>query len=264
MYMSCPQPDMQCLRCLHCMKKIHCSRYDSNGIIRHIEEDHPEIMELGGEKIKNLHKLAAEHGISEERLSQISKMTGLSESQMADEAEKYMAKKKASSSDKAKKANSSETGKKANSATYSVTGSGDPKSDDRSQTSFKEISPGVETSDLPLDKVRLNRYKTTINRWTPTDGFIFCPRCGCCRRPLVKSSSEMVSTGCCVACIVSCWPLCFLPCLLSPDNREYLYCSNCRAFLGLYDRETNCVKPSREFVSCGKAATPPPSDNCPK
>jgi len=47
-----------------------------------------KIYAVTSDKIKNLHKLAADHGISEERLSKISKMTGLSESQMAEEAEK--------------------------------------------------------------------------------------------------------------------------------------------------------------------------------
>ncbi|KAH8337799.1 hypothetical protein KR067_004231 [Drosophila pandora] len=242
MSMSCPQPDMQCLRCLHCMKVICCSRYDTNGLVRHIEEDHPEIFAVAGEKIKNLHKLAAEHGVSEERLSQISKMTGLSETQMAEQVEKYMAKKKASS------------------GTNSVTGSGDIKSDNPSQTSYKDVSSCPEPNVYPPEQVRQSRYKASIERWVPTDGFIYCPRCGCSRRPLVKASSEIGNSGCCANCIVSCWPLCFLPCLLSPDNREYLYCNNCRTFLGIYDRENNCIKPSREFVSCGKTATPPPSD----
>jgi len=70
------------------MKVIRCSRYDTSELVRHIEKDHPEIYAVTSDKIKNLHKLAADHGISEERLSKISKMTGLSESQMAEEAEK--------------------------------------------------------------------------------------------------------------------------------------------------------------------------------
>uniref|UniRef100_A0A6P4E3U5 Uncharacterized protein LOC108037790 n=1 Tax=Drosophila rhopaloa TaxID=1041015 RepID=A0A6P4E3U5_DRORH len=152
--MSQPSPspgDMQSLRCLHCMKVIRCSRYDTSGLVRHIEQDHPEIYAATNDKIRNLHKLAADHGISEERLSRISKMTGLSESQMADKADK-----------------------------------------------------------------------------------------------------------CCASCVVTCWPLCFLPCLLPSDNREYLYCPHCRTFLGIYDRDNNCVKPSKEFVSCATSATPPP------
>lgn len=150
--------------------------------------------------------------------------------------------------------------KKASSATNSVTGSGDLKFDGRSQTSYKDVPSCPEPNAFPTEQVRQGRYKASIERWVPTDGFIYCPRCGCSRRPLVKAASEIGNSGCCAACIVSCWPLCFLPCLLSPDNREYLYCMNCRTFLGIYDRENNCIKPSREFVSCGKTATPPPSD----
>lgn len=41
-----------------------------------------------------MHQLAAQHGISEERLSEISRKTGLSQAQMADKAEacKYLEK----------------------------------------------------------------------------------------------------------------------------------------------------------------------------
>lgn len=80
--------DVQYLRCLRCLKIIKCSRYDTNCMVRHVQQDHPEIIENANQKVANLHKLAAEHGISSERLSQISKMTGLSQAEMADEAER--------------------------------------------------------------------------------------------------------------------------------------------------------------------------------
>lgn len=86
--MSCQPPanDVQYLRCLKCMKIIKCSRYDTSCLVHHVQKDHPEILEEPNEKMLNLHKLAAEHGINNERLSEISKMTGMSEVQMADEA----------------------------------------------------------------------------------------------------------------------------------------------------------------------------------
>lgn len=81
--------DVQYLRCLKCLKIIKCSRYDTSCLVHHVQKDHPEILaDTANEKLLNLHKLAAEHGISQERLSEISKMTGLSEVQMADEAER--------------------------------------------------------------------------------------------------------------------------------------------------------------------------------
>lgn len=102
-------------------------------------------------------------------------------------------------------------------------------------------------------------YRVSIRRWIPAEGCIFCPCCGCSRRPLIKAASEIMTSGCCATWVVICWPLCLLPCLLSSDNREYLYCSNCRVFLGIYEREKRCVRPSREFVSCCNSATPPPT-----
>lgn len=86
--MSTPSKDVQYLRCLRCLKIIKCSRYDTNSMVLHVQQDHPEIIESANAKVQNLQKLAAEHGISEERLSQISKMTGLSRTEMANEAER--------------------------------------------------------------------------------------------------------------------------------------------------------------------------------
>ncbi|KAH8400927.1 hypothetical protein KR009_001826, partial [Drosophila setifemur] len=246
--MSGPPSNVQSLRCLHCMKVIHCSRYDTGGLVLHIKQDHPEIFEEAGDKIKNLHKLAEEHGISEERLSQISKMTGLSESQMADEAVKYMAKKN--------------MGSARNSIPMSTDRKDTPRDQSPSAYSASSKDQGSCSRSQKEQRHRKQCYKASIERWAPTEGLIFCPSCGCSRRPMVKAASELVNTGCCAACVISCWPLCFLPCLLSPENREYLYCSNCRCFLGIYDRDTNCVKPSREFVSCGKCATPPAKSPC--
>ncbi|XP_020801102.1 uncharacterized protein LOC110178330 [Drosophila serrata] len=93
---------------------------------------------------------------------------------------------------------------------------------------------------------RKQSFKASITHWAPAEGNIFCPSCGFSQRPLIKTASEMTATGAFATCIFACWPLCCLPFL---ESREYLYCSNCRAFLGIYDREKNCVKPSKEFVS---------------
>ncbi|XP_017044387.1 uncharacterized protein LOC108090287 [Drosophila ficusphila] len=237
-----PPGDMQSLRCLHCMKVVQCSRYDTGELVRHIEKDHPEIYAVTTDKIKNLHKLAADHGISEERLSRIGKMTGLSETQMAEEAEKYMAKKNISSRS---------------------AGSGDAKLVDKkasstgcSGASSKSESPCPCPCPTPSDKTteqRRYRYRASMERWSPAEGRLFCPCCGCSRRPLIKAVSEIEDSG----CWASCWPLCFLPCLMSSDNREYLYCSNCRTFLGIYDRDNSCVQPSKQFVSCSKSVPPP-------
>ncbi|KAM8711275.1 hypothetical protein ACLKA7_000418 [Drosophila subpalustris] len=215
------EAEVQYLRCLKCLKTIKCSRYDTGCLVRHVQNHHPEIIENASDKVKNLHKLAAEHGISEERLSEISKMTGMSEAEMADEAERYLAKRKHPSGSQPSKSPSP-----------------------RVQESWQE--PKIHDS---KDINKRQYYRSSIERWTPTDGCIYCPACGCNRRPLLRSSSEFYSsTGCSAACVANCWPFCFLPCLNSADNREYLHCANCKSFLGIYDRENNCIRPNREFV----------------
>ncbi|XP_044317790.1 uncharacterized protein LOC108037197 isoform X2 [Drosophila rhopaloa] len=175
-------------------------------------------------------------------------MTGLSESQMADKADKYIA-------------------KKMSSGRSGGSGTGEPAEKDASTTACSVASSKEEKSSCPcpcprpVDKTTAHRrhcYRASIERWAPAEGCIFCPCCACNKRPLIKAATEIVEAGCCASCVVTCWPLCFLPCLLPSDNREYLYCPHCRTFLGIYDRDNNCVKPSKEFVSCATSATPPP------
>ncbi|XP_041566615.1 uncharacterized protein LOC108137067 isoform X2 [Drosophila elegans] len=91
--------------------------------------------------------------------------------------------------------------------------------------------------------IRNQLYKEPILQWSALDGKIFCPACGCKRCPLIKAASEL-ETG----WLANCWPLCLLPCLMSSDNREYLYCSKCKTFLGIYHREYTSVRLKKEFV----------------
>ncbi|KAH8336783.1 hypothetical protein KR059_003272 [Drosophila kikkawai] len=224
--------DVDFMRCLHCQKVIRFSRCDPICLLRHVETDHPSKCTVNSrnEKIKRMHMLAAEHGISEERLSEISRKTGLSEEQMANKAEAYMKKKGYIPSSQ-------------------VSGGGGEKG------CCPNSDGGCEKEVAQRSKC----YRLSIRRWVPGEGCIFCPCCGCQRRPMIKAASEIVTTRCCAAAIAVCWPLCLLPCLASSDNREYLYCSNCNAFLGIYEREKSCVRPSREFVTCCNSATPPPT-----
>ncbi|KAH8254815.1 hypothetical protein KR032_012312 [Drosophila birchii] len=233
--------DVDLMRCMHCQKVIRMSRCDPDCLLRHVEMDHPSkcTVTSRNEKIKRMHQLAAEHGISEERLSEISRKTGLSEEQMADKAEAYMRKKGYAPSSQV-----SGGGEKSYTTTFAC------------QT--KDPCPPCKCSEKEQDQ-RRQCYRLSIRRWMPADGCIFCPCCGCQRRPMIKASSEIATSKCCAAWIVVCWPFCLLPCLDNSDNREYLYCSNCNAFLGIYDREKRCIRPSKEFVTCCSAATPPPT-----
>lgn len=112
--------------------------------------------------------------------------------------------------------------------------------------------------ELPQSPHRRKLYRTSIEKWRPAKGSIYCPKCGVRKPPLIRTRAERYSTNeCGAACILGCWPFCFLPCLFPGDNKEYLHCANCKNFLGLYDREFNCVKPNREFVenTSGAATT---------
>ncbi|XP_022233152.2 uncharacterized protein LOC111081405 [Drosophila obscura] len=232
--------EMRAMRCLRCLQVVECSRYDTNALLVHIKDNHPEIFEQDNDKIKNLYKLAAEHGVSEERVSQIGKMTGMTEAQMADEAERYIAKHPSSGLSGGSKAEGSEK----------QSGSGKQRECEAAKAKANAKAKAKANN-------RRQCYRASIERWTPVDGSIYCPSCGCNRRPVVKSRTEVITShGCAASCVISCWPLCFLPCLVPPENREYLYCCNCKSFLGIYDREKNCVKPSKEFV--------PSSYACPK
>lgn len=100
-------------------------------------------------------------------------------------------------------------------------------------------------------------YRTSMEKWRPANGTIYCPQCGVNKRPLLKSRAERYSENQCgAACILSCWPFCFLPFLVPGDNQEYLHCSNCRCFLGLYDRNNNCIKPNKEYLEIQSADSP--------
>ncbi|KAH8291412.1 hypothetical protein KR054_011365 [Drosophila jambulina] len=233
------QKDVDFMRCMHCQKVIRMSRCDPSCLLRHVELDHPSKCSVPSRtKIKRMHMLAAEHGISEERLSEISRKTGLSEEQMAEKAEAYMKKKGYNPSNKGSGAG------------------GKAKASSQAKDSC-QVNDSCKCCSEKEQSQRKKCYKLSIRRWVPADGCIFCPCCGCQSRPMIKAASEIVTTKCCAAWIVVCWPLCLLPCLDSSDNREYLYCSSCNAFLGIYDREKRCVRPSREFVTCCNSATPP-------
>ncbi|XP_020798334.1 LOW QUALITY PROTEIN: uncharacterized protein LOC110176347 [Drosophila serrata] len=264
MSMCSTSKDVDLMRCMHCQKVIRMSRCDPDCLLRHVEMEHPSKCTLnssrkckgGAEQScdtndnrvaslvakparrSRMHMLAAEHGISEERLSEISRKTGLSEEQMAEKADAYMKKKGYAPSSLV-----SGGGEKAYTTTFSC--------------QVKDPCP-CKCSEKEQAK-RKQCYRLSIRRWMPADGCIFCPCCGCQRRPMIKAASEIATSKCCAAWIVVCWPFCLLPCLDSSDNREYLYCSNCKAFLGIYDREKRCIRPSREFVTCCSSATPPPT-----
>lgn len=95
-------------------------------------------------------------------------------------------------------------------------------------------------------------YRISIEKWRPTGGIIYCPKCGCNERPLIETRTERFTENqWCACCLLNCWPLCFLPWILPGHEVEHLHCSRCKAFLGVYNRHSNCLKPNRDFIITG-------------
>ncbi|XP_055644105.1 uncharacterized protein LOC129780147 [Toxorhynchites rutilus septentrionalis] len=85
-------------------------------------------------------------------------------------------------------------------------------------------------------------YKTTVAQWRPAHSRVTCPECGVRQFPTVRSSANKYTRSHWGSmCIMTCWPFCFLPYVFTSPTKHHLHCSNCNAFLGLYD-------PSREVV----------------
>ncbi|KAJ8925112.1 hypothetical protein NQ315_001293, partial [Exocentrus adspersus] len=87
-------------------------------------------------------------------------------------------------------------------------------------------------------------FKTTVETWKPGPMRIICPACGKEDRPCIRKQRNKVAyTQLGAMCMVSCWPICFLPFLMPQASDIHLYCKHCGAFVGEYDRKTGNLKP---------------------
>ncbi|XP_017038900.1 uncharacterized protein LOC108086487 [Drosophila ficusphila] len=242
--------DEHCMRCLHCMQVVRCSRYDTSALVRHIELEHPDIFSVASSKIRNVHKLDSEQGSSGDC---ISKTTGPSEPKkpMDEQFDPLWFDNHCSGDAQGK--NDSTAGCCAAAAKKTT----DPCSNAKNKTCpDPKEHPGscLKKQSLPISKVetctcaeikqiRKKYYRASVERWRAVDGLILCPACGIKSRPLIKTSAE-VNSG----CWANCWPFCYFPCLMSSDKQVYLHCGQCKIFLGIYNREKNSVRPNKEFV----------------
>ncbi|XP_052864291.1 uncharacterized protein LOC128270906 [Anopheles cruzii] len=79
-------------------------------------------------------------------------------------------------------------------------------------------------------------YKTTVAEWRPAELRVKCPQCGGRYFPTVRFVTSRISRSAIGAyCLLCCWPLCFLSCIFNRPTKQHLHCSNCNAFLGLYE-----------------------------
>ncbi|XP_058056796.1 uncharacterized protein LOC131208163 [Anopheles bellator] len=82
-----------------------------------------------------------------------------------------------------------------------------------------------------------------IAEWRPAESPVKCPQCGGRYFPTVRLVTSRVSRNAIGAyCLLCCWPLCFLSCIFNRPTKQHLHCSNCNAFLGLYE---DCKKSRR-------------------
>ncbi|KFB42949.1 hypothetical protein ZHAS_00010821 [Anopheles sinensis] len=98
----------------------------------------------------------------------------------------------------------------------------------------------------PITMESSNAKSTNIEHqgreWHPARFRVHCQNCNGRFFPTVRMATSRVSHSAFVAaCVLSCWPLCFLPCLFNRPTKHHLHCANCHAYLGLYDVRRDCL-----------------------
>lgn len=90
---------------------------------------------------------------------------------------------------------------------------------------------------------RIKFYKTSIEKWRPVgDEKIHCPRCESHKRPIVRTHTERVTQSSIGSTLLmTCWPICFAPCLFPEPTHENLHCPVCNYHLGVYDHRVKTV-----------------------
>ncbi|XP_011178880.1 uncharacterized protein LOC105209912 isoform X2 [Zeugodacus cucurbitae] len=236
------------VRCLKCNKILECSRYDTNALLEHIRTDHPEIEIIESDKndMKSMREAAGNIVVPHETLNdKTPNMFERGASKGVDDYENFQPR---SESSRERMRIRSHRVDNADKRDMSECDLRPDQSNGTSQVYTRRYTVHTPSSPTYNEKPSRSLYRTSIEKWRPANGTIYCPKCGANRRPLIRTQTERSSNNsCCAACILGCWPFCFLPFLLPNDNREYLHCSNCKTFLGLYDRANNCVKPNRDY-----------------
>ncbi|XP_035917472.1 uncharacterized protein LOC118514577 [Anopheles stephensi] len=119
-----------------------------------------------------------------------------------------------------------------------------PQMTENSNKQPKPVS-GTDANPCGSKTVLLNNrrtiYKTTVVQWKPAQFRVKCKECGGRFFPTVRHATSRISNGLGAACIISCWPFCFLPALFTTPTKHHLHCSNCNAYLGLYDVQRDCT-----------------------
>lgn len=98
------------------------------------------------------------------------------------------------------------------------------------------------------DPRRAKYYKTSIEKWRPVgDEKIHCPQCQSLTRPIVRTHTERVTRSSLASSLVmTCWPMCFAPCLFPAPTHEKLHCPVCNYYLGVYDHQKKITQSNPE------------------
>ncbi|XP_016946258.1 uncharacterized protein LOC108021942 [Drosophila biarmipes] len=264
--------DEQCVRCSHCMKVVRCSRYDTAGLIRHIELEHPDLFADASAKIRHIRwLLSSGRGSSGSggSMTQTGRISNLSDAHTADGGECDKVKKRNSADAATRKPPTSTVNlgaRKPQPGPCSQNQAGRkpkdnpcgtpkdlsrnknhsyPKTKDHSSPATKTLPcPRTAPCCISVEELRLIRqasFKASVNKWCAYEGILSCPACGFMRRPVIKRAAEVDSGRCS-------WLKCLFPCLARPDEGKYLYCAKCMTFLGVYTRKSNSLTPNKEYA----------------
>ncbi|XP_059220724.1 uncharacterized protein LOC106089505 [Stomoxys calcitrans] len=269
--------DKYLVRCLKCRKVLECSRYNVSPLLQHIRSDHPEVEIIDDETnetkrncdeswmAKNVSKATS----TNDRLIQ----TETKDTQIEDDnkSEVEESQPQTTSTD-----NNNEIEKQlfssympeedliqlSDNTNHFKTFQDIKDSELSSSNTHAQIiythrckirTPSAATSSLtPFPKTPRKRhfYRISIQKWQPASGSIYCPKCGCHKKPLIETRIERFTQNeWCAKCLFNCWPLCFMPWLLRGHEVQQLHCSKCKAFLGIYNPKSNCLRPNGEFMS---------------
>ncbi|CAG9769903.1 unnamed protein product [Ceutorhynchus assimilis] len=119
-----------------------------------------------------------------------------------------------------------------------------------SNSSKQKLKKKCPKSDLPCDCTYFEKprrktciFKTSVETWKPGPLRVSCPHCGALARPCIRRQRNRVAYSPLGAfCLLVCWPVCFLPFLMPESSQIQLFCKECGAFLGEYDRKSGRMK----------------------
>ncbi|KAM7343552.1 uncharacterized protein ACRADG_010546 [Cochliomyia hominivorax] len=264
--MSSPDSkEINLVRCLKCGKILKCSRYDTAALLEHIHTDHPEVDIIDTDTKQKRHSPteSTKFPPKSNRYSSAQKNKSREYSMPNDEIEKYECSDDECNLEESNR--SSHRREDVDRTHYSINTEildkypeireceycpHNPNAQVVYTRRYKLNTPSIVSKTVLQRPFQRSLYYTSIEKWSPVNGTIHCPKCGCNKRPLIKTRAERFTySECGTCCLLSCWPFCFLPFLWPTRNFEYLYCANCKTFLGLYDHSTNCIKPNRLYVT---------------